>query len=207
LGANQLLYLGEAVTLVTPCNGCEKDTVRSGLDAVTLSLDGSAATPQAVAGTSNASGVSPGGTEDEIYYTIGGDSRVFHQTISSGAVSVVHDFGAAGIARDVDVVGNSLAAVVGGRVHYADDPALGPTQWDSGGTVHLVNLSDGADVPLTDPAELGLYRRPRISPSGNQIVAERYPLVLLDVRDQNGTLIRVDTTVVRPGDLYLLGQP
>jgi hypothetical protein len=207
LGPNKLLYLGEAVTVITPCNGCEKDTVRSGLDAVTLNVDGSTAAPQAIAGTDYASGVSPGGSEDEVYYTIGGDTRVFHQTLSSGAVSVAHDFGGAGVARDIHVVGDRLAAVVGGRVHYADHPALGPTQWDSGGIVYLVNLSDGAEVSLTDPTELALYRRPRISPSGNQIVVERYQMILLDIRDQNGTLIGVDTTVARPADLYLLGQP
>jgi hypothetical protein len=197
LGPSRLLYLGEAVSVFTPCQFCQKDTLRSGLDAVRLTLVGSAAGPEAIPGTDNASGVSPGSTEDEIYYTLGGDTRVYRRVLSTGAATVVHDFGGAGIARDVDVVGDRLAAVVGGRVHFIDDPSFGPTQWDSGGVVHLVTLSDGADLAVTDPAELGLYRRPRISPSGGQIVVERYPLLV-----EAG-----DTTVVRTADLFLLGQP
>jgi hypothetical protein len=171
--------------------------MRSGLDAVWLDVTASGSTPQPIPGTDNASGVSPGTAEDEIYYTLGGDTRVYHQVLSSGVVSVIYDFGAAGVARDVDVVGGRMAAVVGGRVHFVDDPSFGPTQWDSGGIVHVVNLADGADVTLTNPNEPGLYRRPRISPSGSQIVVERYPVVIFET----------DTVVLRTGDLFLLGQP
>ena len=104
------------------------------------------ATLHPIAGTDLASGVSPGASEDEVYYTLNGDSRVYRKQLSSGDVTVVHDFGAAGFARDVHVVGNRMAAVVGGRVAFAPaDPSLGPTQWDSGGVVHVVNLQDGDD--------------------------------------------------------------
>jgi hypothetical protein len=84
--------------------------------------------PAAVPGTDLASGVSPGASADEVFYTIGGDTRVFHRVLSSGEVSVAHDFGAAGIARDVHVVGRRLVAVVGGHVAFGVDPVLGPTQ-------------------------------------------------------------------------------
>ena len=207
LSPNRLVYLGEAVNIITPCELCQMDTVRSGVDAVALNIDGGVATPQAIPGTDNASGISPGSNEDEIYYTLAGDTRVYRQTLSTGAVSVVYDFGAAGIARDVHVVGDRMTAVVGGRVHFTNDPLLGLTQWDSGGIVHLVNLRDGADMTIDDPANLGLFRRPQISPSGSQIVVERLPLVLTEIRDQEGALIAVDTTVVRTADLYLLTQP
>jgi hypothetical protein len=125
LGSNRLLYLGEAVVARHPCQFCELDTIRTGHDAVWLAVDGTAASPQAIPGTQDASSVSPGSTEDEVYYTLGGQSRVFRQTLSSGAASVVHDFGAAGIARDVHVVGNRMAAVVGGRVAFGVDPSIG----------------------------------------------------------------------------------
>ena len=197
LSSSRLLYLGEMVNVYTPCSGCMRDTMRSGLDAVWLDVTASGSTPQPIPGTDNASGVSPGTAEDEIYYTLGGDTRVYHQVLSSGVVSVIYDFGAAGVARDVDVVGGRMAAVVGGRVHFVDDPSFGPTQWDSGGIVHVVNLADGADVTLTNPNEPGLYRRPRISPTGSQIVVERYPVVIFET----------DTVVLRTGDLFLLGQP
>jgi hypothetical protein len=206
LSSDRLLYLGETVILFRPCEICQRDTLRSGLDAVLLRLDGTGAAPEAIPGTDNASGVSPGGSTDEIYFTVNGDTRIFRRILSTGEVTVAHDFGGAGIARDVHVSGDRLTAVVGGRVHFAIDPALGPFQWDSGGIVHVVGLSDGSDVSLTDPNGLGLYRRPRLSPSGTELVVERFPLILLEVVEPDGS-IGVDTLVSRNGDLYLFGQP
>jgi hypothetical protein len=72
-------------------------------------------------------------------------------------------------------------------------------QWDSGGVVHLITLPDGADAALAGP---GLFRRPRISPSGGSLVAEGYPLIITDLPDGSA-----DTTVSRDGDLYLFGLP
>jgi len=206
LSPDRLLYLGETVIVSTPCQFCQKDTLRSGLDAVLLNVDGTTAAPQAIPGTDNASGVSPGSNPDEIYYTLNGDARVYRQRLSTAEIVVAHDFGSAGIARDVHVAGNRLTAVVGGRVHFANDPVLGPTQWDSGGIVHVVELSGGSDTPLSGPTQLELYRRPRLSPGGTEVVAERYSLDVIEVRADD-ILIRVDTVVSRAGDLYLFGQP
>jgi hypothetical protein len=203
LGPNRLVYLGEAVNVLSLCDGCERDTVHSGLDAVWLDLAGGIIL-QAIAGTDNASGVSPGSSEDEVYYTLNGDTRVYRETLSTGEATVVFDFGAAGVARDVHVVGTRIAAVVGGRVHFTEDPILGPTQFDSGGVVHVVDLSDNSDVALTEPSDLGLYRRPQLSPAGSQVVVERYPLIIINNTSIGGT---IDTSVARAGDLYLIGQP
>lgn len=203
LGQSRLLYLGEVVATRRRCQGCEYDTLRSGLDATWLDVDEAGASPQRVPGTDYASGVSPGSSEDEVYYTLGGDPRVYRQLLSSGAVSVAHDFASAGIARDVHVVGNRLAAVVGGRVTFGIDPALGPTQWDSGGILHVVDLQTGSDVTLDGP---GLFRRPQISPSGSAIVAEVYPLIITDLLEP-GLPAEQDTIVSRRGDLYLYAQP
>ena len=49
-----------------------------------------------------------------------------------------HDFGPSGVVRDVHAAGNRVAAVVGGRVAFSVDPRVGPTQWDSGGVLHLL---------------------------------------------------------------------
>jgi hypothetical protein len=200
LGPNRLVYLGEAVNIVAPCPGCERDTLRSGLDGVQLELSPGAA-PQAIPGTENASGISPGANEDEVYYTLGGDTRVYRRILSTGEVFVVHDFGPDSVARDVDVLGQAMAVVVGGRVHFAVDPSLGPTQWDSGGLVHVVSLTDDSDVPIVNPTSDGLFRRPRLSPTGNEIVAERYPLIISGGGDIP------DTTVSRTADLYLMQRP
>jgi hypothetical protein len=199
LGSSRLVYLGEAVSVIRPCQFCVMDTVRSGLDAVWLNVDGGPVAPHAIPGTDFASGVSPGADQDEVYYTLNGDARVYRTHISTGDVTVVHDFGAAGFARDVHVLGDRMAVVVGGRVAFGVDPSLGPTQWDSGGMVHIVNLQDGNDMVLTAP---GLVRRPQLSPSATAVVAEVYPLIITDVGPGDS-----DTTVSRVGDLFVFGQP
>jgi hypothetical protein len=203
LGPDRLVYLGEAVTAIAPCPFCELDTLRSGLDVVWVSLINGMVTRQVMPGSDNASGVSPGGSPDEVYYTLAGDTRIYRQLLSTGAVAQVHDFGPAGVARDVHVVGTQVAAVVGGRVRFAEDPTLGPTQWDSGGVIHVIDLNDGSDVILDSPPQPSLFRRPRLSPSGTAVVAEAYPLIISPGPVEGTT----DTTVSRVGDLFLFGQP
>jgi hypothetical protein len=193
LNSDVLLYLGERVDYHHTCDTCsEWDTTVTGIDVVVLDVRAPGSTPQPIPGTENASGVSVGASADEIYYTLNGDARVYRRTLSTGIVSVVHDFGAAGMARDVHVVGSRLAAVVGGRVAYGVNPSFGPTQWDSGGVLHVVDISSGSDVAVDGP---GLFRRPQISPSGNALVVEVYP-----VSDGLSGAI-----VSRRGDLYLYG--
>jgi hypothetical protein len=203
LNSSRLIFLAERVDYHLRCYICvEWDTITTGVDIALLDLTQPGTLPHRIPGTDFASGVSVGGSEDDIYYSLNGDSRVYRQTLSTGAVAVAHDFGPGEAVRDVHVVGNRMAAVVGGRLAYGIDPTFGPTSWDSGGVLHLVDLDGGADVIL-DP--LGLYRRPQISPSGSAVVAEGYPLIITDVPDGSGG-VRPDTTVSRRGDLFLFGQ-
>lgn len=198
LSPDVLLYLGERMDFRHTCDTCsEWDTLTTGLDVVSLDLRLPGSTPQRIPGTENASGVSVGNNPDEVYYTLSGDSRVYRRTLSTGAVAIAYDFGAAGAARDVHVVGNRLAAVVGGRVTYGIHPSFGPMQWDSGGVLHVVNTSSGAGMALDGP---GLFRRPQISPSGSAVVVEVYPLIITASEPP-------DTLVSRSGDLYLYGLP
>jgi hypothetical protein len=197
LTAERLVFVGGLVDYFRECRLCVLDTTVSGLQVVLLDL-ASGAGPAPLPGTDYASSAAPG-TADEVYFTLGGDSRVYRRTLSSGATDVVHDFGGEGIARDVDVAGGRLAAVVGGRVAFGMDARLGPIQWDSGGVVHVVDLSSGGDVALAGP---GLFRHPVISPAGGGVVAEGYPLI---IQDLGGGL--TDTTVSRSGDLYLFEVP
>ncbi len=192
-----LLYLGERVDYKHTCDTCSSwDTLNTGIDVVSIDVRVPGSTPQPIPGTENASGVSAGAGADDIYYTLNGDARVFRRTLSTGAVSVIHDFGTAGMARDVHVVGNRMAAVVGGRVAYGLDPSFGPTQWDSGGILHVVDLESGSDVTVDGP---GLFRRPQISPSGAALVVEVYPVIFSD--DSPAAIVD------RRGDLYLYGLP
>jgi hypothetical protein len=120
---------------------------------------------------------------------------------------MVHDFGSAGIARDVRVVGRRLVAVVGGHVATGIDPVLGPTQWDSGGALHLVDLDTGTDRELAGFLFFHLFfRRPALSPSGDHIVVEGYPLVTNSPSDTVGAGAP-DSSVATVGDLYLVSAP
>jgi hypothetical protein len=200
-----LLFLAERVDFHLRCAICvDWDTLTTGMDLAWLDINQPGALPHLVPGTEFASAASVGTGEDEVYYTLNGDPRVYRHTLSSGAVAVVHDFGAAGPARDVHVVGNRMVVVVGGRVTFGVHPSFGPTQWDSGGVLHVVDLPSGSDVILDGP---GLFRRPQISPSGSGIVAEGYPLIITAATDGSGNVIGQDTTVSRRSDLYLFGQP
>jgi hypothetical protein len=196
-GTGRLVFLAEQISTRRPCDGCQLDTIRAGLEAVSLAVDQAPTAPEFVAGTDFASGVSPGSNDHEIYYTLGGDTRVYRKDLLTGDLAVAYDFGAAGLARDVDVVGSRMAAVVGGRASFSIDPSLGPVQWDSGGILHVVDLQTGSDVVLDGP---GLFRRPRLSPDGVTVVAELYPLIITNVEGIQ------DTTVSREADLYLLGR-
>jgi hypothetical protein len=200
LGDSRLVYVGSAVAYRRPCESCLRDTLVAGREVVVLDVSVSPAVPVPVAGTGFASGVSRGASDDEIYYTVGGDTRVFRLVLSTGEVSVAHDFGAAGIARDVHVAGGRLTATVGGRVAVTVDPQLGPIQRDSGGTVHVVDLASGGDVALDGP---GLFRRPVLSPAADRVVAEGYPLIV-GINPVTGV---EDTMVARAGDLYLFSIP
>jgi hypothetical protein len=147
-----------------------------------------------VPGTDSASSVALG-AGDTIYYTLANNSRVFRRTLGTGDTATVWDFGAAGIARDVQVRAAKLYAVVGGVVSYAHDPSLGPIQRDQGGVVHAVDLVFGSDAAL--PAAGRLYRHLALSPDGQRIVAEGYDFGVTGV----------DTVVSRHATLWLLDAP
>ncbi|MEP6686761.1 MAG: hypothetical protein ABJC36_00340 [Gemmatimonadales bacterium] len=205
LSDNQVVYLGLGVVYRRPCPTCPLDTIPSGLGVALESVSPPGAVPTVLPSTQFASGASPGTSADEVYFTLNGDSRVFRRVLSTGDQSVVHDFGAAGVAREVHVAGGRLTAIVGGRVHVVPDAELGQIQWDSGGFLHVVDLASDADVALTD--EPHLFRRPVLAPTGDRVVAEGYPLIITKGFDPVTENAIVDTTIGRSGDLYLFAAP
>jgi hypothetical protein len=185
--------VGQRFVAQRPCPDelCPLDTLLIGTEVTTLTVDGGAAA--AIPGTELATGVAPVLDGAAILYTLPNDSRIHRRVLAGGEVTVVHDFGAAGVARDVHAAGNRVAAIVGGRVAFSVDPRAGPVQWDSGGVVHVVDLGASGSLALDTPGRL--YRRPALSPDGTRIVAEGYPLIVTGA----------DTTVGKSGDLYLFG--
>jgi hypothetical protein len=195
LTADALVYVGQRFRTKQDCLVCVRDTVIVGTEVTTLTVDGTTAT--AVPGTELATGVAPILDGSAILYTLPNDTRIFRRVLAGGQVTIVHDFGAAGIVRDVHAVGNRVTAIVGGRVAFSADSLLGPVQLDSGGVLHVFDLEEAGSQSLDTPGRL--YRRPALSPDGSRIVAEGYALVITQLP------VGADTTVSRSGDIYLFG--
>jgi WD40 repeat protein len=171
IGPDSLVYLAEQ--LFYEGSSFFPDTFYTGLDVVLLDLSGTTPDFQVVPGTDYASSVAVSEEPGVIYYTLGGDSRVFRRTLATGEVTAVHDFGAGNIARDVQVRGNALVAVVGRSVLYRFEDAHGLVQRDEGGDLAFVDLGTGAaSVFSTDTV---LFRHPMISPDGLRVVVEVQP--------------------------------
>jgi hypothetical protein len=200
LDADHLVYLGQRFSSQAVCVTCPVDTLRNTQAVTILDLAAPGSLPTALPGTAMATGVAvePGG--GAVLYTLAGDSRVYRLVLATSAVEVLHDFGGAGIARDVHRVGNRVVAVVGGRVGVAPHPVLESAQYDSGGFVHVLDLNSQQDVVVDFPG--WLFRRPVLSPAGDQLAAEGYRLTITVL--QPGV---ADTTVSRSGDIYLFGAP
>ncbi|HXI20756.1 MAG TPA: hypothetical protein VNH46_06705, partial [Gemmatimonadales bacterium] len=190
LGSQALVYVGAEVQYSAPCQRCKLDTLVIGREVTRLDLGANPPALSVIPGTVNATSVWPAPTGDAVYYTIGGDSRVFHQVLASGAVDVIHDFGALGIARDAQVIGPDLVAVVGGRASFQNSPLFGPIQVDSGGFLYHVDLGSGTETNLAIVTHL--FRHPALSPDGRLIAAETY-----------------DSSAAAPliADLYLFDAP
>ena len=199
LTPERLVYVGQQFRVARACPdpSCPLDTLIVGTEVTLLDVSGPAGAGTAVPGTTQATGVAPMQDGAAILFTLPNDTRIYRRVLSSGDVAVVHDFGPAGIARDLHASGNRVAAVVGGRVAFGVHPSAGPVQSDSGGILHVVDLDSADDVVLDTPGRL--YRRPAVSPDGSSILAEGFPLII------TGPALDPDTTVSRSGDLFLFG--
>jgi hypothetical protein len=199
LAPTRLAYVGQQFRLFRPCGdiSCPFDTLLYGTEVTLLDLSGGSAAVAVVPGTEQATGVAAVEEGAAILFTLPDDTRIYRRELAEGQVTVFHDFGAAGIVRDVHAAADRVAAVVGGRVAYSVNPELGPTQWDSGGNLHVLGPAAGDEVILETPERL--YRRPALSPDGTRVVAEGFPLIVV------AGPLGPDTTVHKRADLYLFG--
>jgi hypothetical protein len=177
LSANTLVAIAVTATVTRDCPSCPFRSVRLGKDVVLFDVGSTPANLSVVPGTTNASSVAAGATGD-IYYTVAGDSQVWHRVLGTGATTVVHSFGSTGIARDVQVIGSRLVAVVGGNITYRMD-LLGAVQDDSGGQLHVLALGSGVDSVLPDSGVL--YRHPALGPLGDRLVVEGWSTAGIDL--------------------------
>ena len=204
LGESEVVFIAYAEAVVIPCEGCDAEVIphprtlfRSGAGA------GAALAP--VPGTEFATSVAVGATADEIYFTLANDSRIYHRMLSSGAQSVVHEFGAEGIARDVHFGGGRLTAIVGGKVQVIVD-LVGPLQAsDEGGHLYLLEPATGAVTRLSGDGRW--FRRPALSPTGAALVGEGFTVVIDQDPNAPPDTPGLDTTVSPAGDLWRYGTP
>ena len=171
IGRDTLIFLAEH--LFYEGSTFFPDTFYTGLDVALVDLSGPSPQYEVIPGTDYASGVGVSAGGDALYYTLGGDSRVYRRVLLTGEVSRVFDFGAGTIARDPQVWGDRLVAIVGGSVLYRFEDANGYVQRDEGGDIVFVDLGTGATAVFgTDTV---LFRHPVISPDGSRVVVEAQP--------------------------------
>jgi hypothetical protein len=127
----------------------------------------------------------PSADHAALLYTRAGDSRVFHQTLIGGTVTVVHDFGAGRVVRDAQVGSGRLWAVVDGAVG-------GPT--DRGGRLSVVDLTTGQETLYPDLSRY--FRRPAVSGAGSRVAVQAYGV----------TYPAPDTLIETVADLWLIDQ-
>jgi hypothetical protein len=165
------------------------------------------AAPRLVPGLDNPSSVTPAG-DGAVFATVAGDTRVYRVDLETGGRTVVHDFGAAGIARDLHAAGGRLAAIVGGVVRVVVAPDGRRGHIDSGGNLYVIDLATGAARRIGDPLPVervgggfALYDRPALSPDGRTLVAEAYQAKrrVLDATVQPPLQ---DTVLTTTGDLW-----
>lgn len=172
LHGDRLAYIGTEIQFVRACNGCPLDSIAIGREIMVLNLATPGAAPSVLPGTSAATSLWPTADSSGVYFTVAGDSRIWKEALTGGPAELVHDFGAAGITRDVSVVGDRLAAIVGGEVAYGEYPPIGLRQADRGGPLYLLDLVTGS-LTVIDPPGLG-FRRGVLSPDGSEFVAEGF---------------------------------
>lgn len=201
LSTDEIVFLGLADESVVPCPGCDDILVRYGRTIFRAST-GTTAAPAVVPGTAFASSVTVGATSDEIYFTLVNDSRIYRRVLSTGATEIAHDFGAAGIARDVHFAPGRLTAIVGGKVDvYADE--VGPVQGnDRGGHLYVVETATGTARRIS--TDTRWFRRPALSPTGARLAAEGYDVTIRPAVAPPGA---VDTLIAFSGALWLYGAP
>jgi hypothetical protein len=170
LGADTLVYVGAEVLYTRACSTCKLDTLVTGRDVVLLDLNDPSGTPTVVPGTTSASSVFPASDRTALYYTLGGDSRVYRRLLASGDTSTVADFDTLGIVRDATVIDSVVIAVVGGQVSYNTNPLFDRLQTDSGGLLVREDLRTGVRSLLGDGSLY--YRHPRPSGDGQFVVAQ-----------------------------------
>lgn len=152
VGPNTLVFLAQQQSYPARCSTCiTRDTVRGGIDVERIDVGGGAPVLSAVSGTALATAVASD-RFDTLYYTLAGSGQVHRRALSTGADTVVFDFGAP--VADLSVSGSRFAAVVNTGMRIVDRA----TAFDD--TFVKVDTN---------------FHRPALSPDGHRVVVELAP--------------------------------
>jgi len=171
IGSDTIVYLAEQ--LFYEGSTFLPDTFTTGLEITLLDLSGGEPRFEVVPGTDYASGVDVSDDGKALFYTLGGDSRVYRRELATGTVATIHGFGDSTIARDPQVSGSTLVAIVGRSVLYRFEDAHGYVQRDEGGDLVAVDLASARSTRFSTDSVL--FRHPVISPDGAWAVVETQP--------------------------------
>ena len=199
IGLDDLAFPGIVEAVVTPCPGCDPFVVAYPRNLLRVSVSNRDAVT-VIPHTDYATSVSGGESSDVIYYTLADDSRIYHQTLSTGEVRVVHDFGTAGIARDVHYSNGRIAVIVGGSVTVIHDVA-GPLQLSGPGRLLIVDPGL-AEATEPDPRPDFMYTSPALSETGEGLAAVQFS-VSVNLDPITGLPLSVE--VVSSGDVVRFG--
>lgn len=204
LNESTLVYLATFANYVEEKVGIPGDTVLLPIELVRLDLAGdSVASQTIVAGSLGTSSISRGTRPGTIAYTRGASSLVWEYDFATGQSAPLYDFAPLGIAREVQVAGGRIVAVVGGRVSFVPVSVLFgfPFLADSGGPVYAASLPAGTPQLVADTMGEHQFRRPALSPSGRRVVVEEYGF---EFKNFAGEIRRV---VSKQADLWMFEVP
>jgi hypothetical protein len=152
-GPTTMIYVAEQVTYACGNFGCTVlDTAVTGIEIQRLDYSTSPPTLSVVPNTSFATSLA-GGRADTVYFTVAGSGQVHRRALSTGADTVVFDFGSP--ATDLSASGSRFAGVVGSALR-------------------VVDLATALDTTFTK-ADTN-FHRPALSPDGHRVVVELAPV-------------------------------
>lgn len=152
-GPSSMIYVAEQVTYGCANSGCTAlDTTESGIEIQRLDYSTSPPTLSVVPNTSLATSLAAG-RADTVYFTVAGNGQVHRRALSTGADTVVFDFGSP--VGDLSAAGSRLAGVVGSAMRVVD----------------LATALDNTFIK-TDTN----FHRPALSPDGHRVVVQLAPI-------------------------------
>ena len=143
-----VFWLGETRIVYAGAYGIPNTTTD---DTVIVLIDLATSSVTVIPGTTGTASVAHGADPDVIAFTTRGDSRVHGVALTTGALSVLHDFAPLSFPGDIAVEGDRLIAVLGSGLVDVD-------------------LMTGLQQPLTGPDAPPFIRLPALSVSGAVVV-------------------------------------